>query len=69
MDAHEHRVTQEQAARLVRALAEADQAPAEADLRHQQLMRAALESQLHDLQAELADYEARQALRQAGARG
>ncbi len=67
-DEHEYRVTLEQAERLALALAEADREASAPDARHRRLMRAALESQLDDLRAELADYEARQVSRQAGTR-
>jgi hypothetical protein len=58
-DEQEYRVTQEQAQRLVAALEEAQHEPSEPDPGHRQLMRGALESQLADLRAELAEYEAR----------
>lgn len=61
----EYRVTLDAAARLAAALEEADTEAAEPDPRHQRLMRAALASQLHDLRAEFAEYQARAGRRRA----
>jgi hypothetical protein len=67
-DEHEYRVTQEQIERLAAALREADQGAGDSDSRHEQLMRAGLASQLHDLRAELVEYEARRVGQQASTR-
>ena len=58
-DAHEYQVTLEAAQRLEAALADADRESLDLDPRHQQLLHAAIESQLHDFRAELAAYETR----------
>ena len=58
-NAQEYQVTLEAAQRLEAALAEADREPLDRDPRHQQLMREAIESQLHDLRADIAAYETR----------
>jgi len=57
--AHEYQVTLEAAQRLEAALAEADCELTDLVPRHQQLMRAAIESQLHGLRADIAAYETR----------
>ncbi len=64
-DEHEYQVTMDAVQRLAAALAEADGEAPEQDPRHQQLMRAAIASQMHDLQADLAAYEARTLLQRA----
>jgi hypothetical protein len=67
-DELEYRVTQGQAERLAAALREADQEAGDPDPRHEQLIRAGLESQLHDLRAELVEYEARRVGQRASTR-
>jgi hypothetical protein len=65
---HEYRVTMEQAKELEAALSQPDLRPEDPDSRHVQLIRAGIESRLHDLRAELAEYEQRQASNRVGTR-
>ncbi len=57
----EFEITQEQTERFATALAQADATNPGRDLEMQELFKAALSSQLEELQSELTDYEQRRA--------
>jgi len=56
---NEYRVTLQAVRDLAVALLEADHDSREVDVRHRQLIQDGIESQLHDLRAEVAEYESR----------